>query len=346
MRSDRAGRADRRSGPAVSDVRFNALVNEHRDTNEPPRQRDRDELLDAVVRLAWTGTGELRCEEEGHSGDHVCLLAPSERTDHAALREALDERFGRPRDLARDGHADPAATRRTGLPLLTPFGEHLVDMHGWAHAGRWIGCGTVRGDVGVRPVLLVAEGRQPAVDLPQGSSWVDGVAAVTGRDVSGARTVDWADVEARLGTPLPGDYKQLVEIFGEGAFDGYLDFHVPDAHVRTSDIVRHSKWLSEWAASHGSRLWRPYELYPAPGGLLKWGSTEQADGFFWLTEDADPDRWPVLMTDDTCDNWTRFDGTTAECVHRMLTDRRQPFSMARWYDRHWFQGYGSDEQVT
>ncbi|MGW0777625.1 hypothetical protein ACWD01_29160 [Streptomyces sp. NPDC002835] len=308
-----------------------------------------EELLSAVHRLAAPGTGDLVCAAPGHPAGHVCL-APSAEIGLPALQEALDGRYGQPRNLAMGGYADPTVTGRTGLPLLAPFGERIVEMRGWAFADRWIGCGTARdgdgdgdGD-GVRLVALVAEREDPAADMAEATSWVDGVVAVTGWDTTRVRAVDWVAVETRLGTALPSDYKRLAELFGAGAFDGYLQLQVPDAVSESEDIVRHTVWLGEWARTHGSELWTPYEVYPAPGGLLKWASSEQADEFYWLTEDPDPDRWPVLVTEDIPDSWVRFDGTTAEFVHRMLTEREHPFSTARYFDTHWFQSHGSEDR--
>ncbi|MFJ3724084.1 hypothetical protein ACIPYQ_16130 [Streptomyces sp. NPDC090045] len=301
---------------------------------------EQEELLSAVHHLAWPGTGDLQCDEPGHPAGHVCLV-PSEACDLDALQEALGGRYGHPRSLAMDGYADPTVTGRTGLPLLAPFGDRIVEMRAWAHAGRWIGCGSVRVDDDVRLVAVVAEREDPAADMAEVTSWVDGVVAVTGWDTTRARTIDWASVETRIGTALPSDYKQLAELFGHGAFDGYLQLHTPDARFKSDDIVLHTEWLGEWAGTHDSGLWEPYEVYPAPGGLLEWASSEQADQFYWLTGDPDPDRWPILVTEDIPDSWRRFDGTTAEFVYRLLTDRQHPFSTARYFDIHWFESYGT-----
>ncbi|MEV4332821.1 hypothetical protein AB0K02_20145 [Streptomyces sp. NPDC049597] len=301
----------------------------------------RDDLLSVVHRLtAAPGAGDLVCQRTGHPAGHVCL-SPSAEIGLAALQEALGGRYGQQRNLAMGGHADPTVTVRTGLPLLAPFGDRIVEMRGWAYGGSWIGCGVARtdgGGDGVRLVVLVAEREDPAADMADETSWVEGVVAVTGWDTSRVRTVDWAGVEARLGTALPGDYKRLVEIFGAGAFDGFLQLQIPDASSESGDIVRHTEWLGEWARTHGGRLWEPYEVYPAPGGLLRWGTSEQAQ-FYWLTEGPDPDTWPVLVTEDIPDSWVRFDGTTAEFVRRMLTEREHPFSTARYFDIHWFESH-------
>ncbi|MER6802273.1 MULTISPECIES: hypothetical protein [Streptomyces] len=89
-----------------------------------------------------------------------------------------------------------------------------------------------------------------------GVAVLDAVAAVTGWDTTRVRSVDWAAVEARLGTGLPGDYKQLVEIFGGvGAFDGCLQLQVPDAHCDSLDIVRHTEWLGRGGGDGTVELW-------------------------------------------------------------------------------------------
>ncbi|MEV7520171.1 SMI1/KNR4 family protein [Streptomyces sp. NPDC091371] len=315
------------------------------------------ELLSAVFGIARPGPGELTCDEAGHPAGHSCLTPPEEY-DLPTLQEVLRGGLGQPRNLASGGFVDPTVSPRTGLPLLAPFGDRLVEMRAWAYGGRWIGCGTARFGEEVRPVLLVAEREDPAAELhedgsrvdaavaeredpaaelPEGTSWVDAVVAVTGWDARRRRTFDWADVEARLGTALPGDYKQLVELFGVGAFDGFLTLYLPDARFPGEDIVR----AAERGRAYGE-LWEPYEAYPAPGGLLEWASSEQADQCFWLTEGPDPDRWPVMVTEDVPDSWQRFDGTTAEFVYRMLTDRSHPLATARYFDTHWFQSYESE----
>ncbi|MGW8887596.1 hypothetical protein [Streptomyces sp. NPDC055749] len=94
----------------------------------------------------------------------------------------------------------------------------------------------------------------PAAGLAEETSWVAGVVAVTGWGTARARTFDWAAVEARIGTALPTDYKQLTGILRRGAFDGFLELHLPDAGFESGDIVLHTEWLSEWARTNGSRL--------------------------------------------------------------------------------------------
>ncbi|MFF2507818.1 hypothetical protein ACFVTY_31310 [Streptomyces sp. NPDC058067] len=304
---------------------------------------DRDELLDALTMLVGRAAGAPECGERGHAAGHICLAVPQELS-LADLVDAINSRYGSSRNLAMGGHADPTVDATTGLPLLRPFGAEVVDMRAWAHGSRWIGAGTVRAGDDVRRVVLVAERAVPAVaGLPADATWVEKIVAVTGW-AGEPRTVDWAAVEERVGTALPGDYKQLAEIFADGAFDGFLSVYGPACRVAGEDLAEHVEYLTAFSSREGRGLWEPHDIYPAPGGLLQWGASVQADQFYWLTEGDDPDRWPILATDDAYDSWSRFDGTVAEFVFRMLTERSHPFSTARYFDTHWFERYESHEE--
>ncbi|MEV4679846.1 hypothetical protein [Streptomyces kurssanovii] len=305
---------------------------------------DEWELLAAIHALVALDQGDLVCSQAGHEAGHVCLAA-DDGMDLPAFGRVLSGRYGQRRNLAMDGYADPTLTERTGAPLLAPFGDLVVEMRAWTHADRWIGCGAVRAGSDVRPVLLVAERAVPQPDgLTEDAPWVDRVVAVTGWERERSNAVDWVTVETRLGTALPSDYKELVERFGYGEFDDYLGLLIPDGLPGSLDLVGTNEFWARSAGADGSGRWEPYRLYPAPGGLLQWASTEQETSFYWLTEGADPDRWPILLTEDDHSEWDRFDGSTAEFIYRMLTDPRHPHSTARYFDRHWFMSYESPNQ--
>lgn len=307
---------------------------------------DEQELLAAIHALVALDQGDLVCKQVGHGTGHTCLTA-DDGIDLPDFGKVLSGRYGRSRNLAAGGYVDPTVTERTGAPLLVPYGDQLVEMRAWTYADRWIGCGAVRADGDVRPVVLVAEraiGKPEG--LPEDASWVDCVVAVTGWSRERVDVVDWTAVETRLGTVLPGDYKGLVERFGYGAFDGYLSLLLPDGPPGSLDIVEFNEFWARCAGVDGDGPWEPYRLYPAPGGLLQWASTEQRTSFYWLTEGSDPDRWPILVTDDAYTEWDRFDGSTAEFVYRLLTDPLHPHSTARYFDSHWFMTYGSPNRES
>ncbi|GAA2460396.1 hypothetical protein [Streptomyces macrosporus] len=124
-------------------------------------------LLDAIGELFYPGVVGRRTPErhlDGHGAGHVCLEVPDEESVLRSVEE-LTRRHGSPRALAVDGAVDPAVTERTGLPLLAPFGERVVEMRARMYGGRWVGYGTVRDDHGgTRPVVLVSKRRPPTAD--------------------------------------------------------------------------------------------------------------------------------------------------------------------------------------
>lgn len=289
----------------------------------------------AVHELAWAATPLPQCAEH-HGSGHVCLPL-RDGADLNNLLEAVAASYGQLLTL----------DINSSHPLLAPFSEAAepaVRMYAWPCNRRWIGCGTTRSDMEDRVVLLLADRATPAAQtLREDLSWAERVLAVTGWAEGGHQppphTVDWTAIEERLETALPDDYKQIAEIFGCGAFDGYLRLYVPDAPMISFDLVRSTELLAEFALDH-SRIYEPYTVYPATGGLLEWAGTEQGHKAFWLTEGHDPNRWPILTTDDAHDKWERFDGTTGEFVFRMLTDPLLPFLRAESQDVPWFTRYG------
>ncbi|MEU9109126.1 hypothetical protein AB0D54_33330 [Streptomyces xanthophaeus] len=162
--------------------------------------------------------------------------------------------------------------------------------------------------------MLATAPRRVQVTAPGGTGgtkdWVERLVAVTAWTSPPQRPdVDWAQIEAELGTCLPRDYKRMVETFGEGAFDGFLSLNQrPWTHLRED-------------------------------GLLIWGSTEHENLYCWQTDGSpDPDRWPVaIRTSD--DDVAPFDCSAAEFICRILLDPHHPFTMADYFDTHWFMNY-------
>ncbi|MET8968685.1 SMI1/KNR4 family protein [Streptomyces hydrogenans] len=103
---------------------------------------------------------------------------------------------------------------------------------------------------------------------------------------------DWTAAETTIGSRLPGDYRRLVETYGWGEFCDFLYLRTPFGTSEYNGI----EWQS--ARPTGSperdRDRYPYPLHPAPGGLLVWGTTMDADRLCWLTSGPSDD-WPVVV---------------------------------------------------
>jgi hypothetical protein len=103
---------------------------------------------------------------------------------------------------------------------------------------------------------------------------------------------NWSAVEAALGTRLPEDYKHLVETYGWGEFCDYLNLHTPFGTSRHNGLAWQSGRPSGTAERDRERY--PHPLHPAPGGLLIWGTTIDADRLCWLTTGT-AENWPVVV---------------------------------------------------
>ncbi|MGW4874304.1 hypothetical protein [Streptomyces chartreusis] len=122
--------------------------------------------------------------------------------------------------------------------------------------------------------------------------------------VPGGRSVDWAALEADLGTALPSDFHSLAESYPILVVDDFLMVLVPRPGAEAS-------WASE--AREDEILQDLYEMgdadnyvpYPQPGGLISWAQSNSGDAFYWRTSSEDPDAWPVVVRGDNGD-WSEF----------------------------------------
>ncbi|MFD6417943.1 hypothetical protein [Streptomyces sp. NPDC060194] len=215
------------------------------------------------------------------------------------------------------GVVDPAVDDSKGAALLHLFEGRAVTIRAWAYGSQWVGTGTARGDEGSERAVFAVTHREvpdaPALSPDEDVDWVDQLTRITGWTYPAERPdVDWAGLEARLGSRLPSDYKRMVETFGEGAFDAFLSLHQePWIHLKDD-------------------------------GLLAWAGTEHEDQYCWRLDGDDPDRWPVVVRSFDGDD-TTFGCRTAEFVCRILTDPHHPYTMARYFDTHWFMNYATSE---
>ncbi|MFF9344897.1 hypothetical protein ACF1CG_34720 [Streptomyces sp. NPDC014773] len=227
----------------------------------------------------------------------------------------------------------PPVGGQGGLPIGGEGG--LLELRGWALAEHWFGYGVTATADGPRRIVILA---RRAFTPPPGVGWVALLRETTGWTEPDRCSVDWAATETALGTALPGDYKNIVDAFGRGSFDEYLDLLVPGA--LGTDLVSWGQNMARYAD-----LYRPYPVHPAPGGVLTWGISEQELTFHWLTGPADPDDWPVLVQY-VGGEWQRFDCGTGEFVLRLLTDRTPPFGFppSAGPFPHWFASWELPER--
>ncbi|WP_406279532.1 hypothetical protein [Embleya sp. NBC_00896] len=138
---------------------------------------------------------------------------------------------------------------------------------------------------------------------------------------------DWATAESELGTALPQEYMRLVDIFGAGSFNDYLDLLTPPSQYGAGDIISTARELHELASVDWyGNPYDPYSIFPNPGGLLRWAESETEDEFYWLTNDKDPNKWPIVAREQG-EEWHKFEvSTTRFILDTLSSTATAPFS--------------------
>ena len=135
------------------------------------------------------------------------------------------------------------------------------------------------------------------------------------------RTRDWAAVERTLGTRLPQDYKDLVEVYGGGLFDEtvwLLDPACPDDDYNL---------LAQATERAGilAQLWetepKPAELLRPGAGVLPWAYIEGSGAMlYWLVEPGrEPDVWTVMFNEGRGPEWEHHATQCAPFLLAVLT---------------------------
>jgi hypothetical protein len=132
----------------------------------------------------------------------------------------------------------------------------------------------------------------------------------------------WRDVENKLGTTLPDDYKAIVDCYGIGWFGNWIcldspfyEFSFPKRHYDICASMRHS-------IESDPESFPPYPLFPAKGGLLFFGHSDNCDPLCFVTE-GKPNKWPIVTMDNKYlrDYYDRFEMGLADFLVKWLSGR-------------------------
>ncbi|QYN24408.1 SMI1/KNR4 family protein [Amycolatopsis sp. DSM 110486] len=121
---------------------------------------------------------------------------------------------------------------------------------------------------------------------------------VFGTEHASPQDIDWAAVEAALGTALPADYRAYADTYPALYLDKLITIRHPLAVSEWAKLVEGAKPVLESFAYGRSQVPDavPYPLFPEPGGLLPWGYDDDGADYFWRTAGS-PDEWTVLVFD-------------------------------------------------
>ncbi|MER8188289.1 hypothetical protein [Kitasatospora sp. NPDC094015] len=163
---------------------------------------------------------------------------------------------------------------------------------------------------------------------------LDRLGAVIGPPPEGGVVpVPWERAPEALGFQLPADYRAFADRYGMASIRDELHIYTPSAAPSpkigqplgfegflyfTTEPYGYCAMLAQ-AYRDGDHDECPYPLFPAEGGLLKWGNNYSSDQFFWLMRGPDPDRWPVAAKFHSMREWDLFEGGFLEFLLAAVT---------------------------
>ncbi|WP_345363465.1 SMI1/KNR4 family protein [Actinoallomurus liliacearum] len=132
---------------------------------------------------------------------------------------------------------------------------------------------------------------------------------------------DWAAAEERLGRPLPQDYKDLIDVYGGGSFDGHVGLLAPPPTRVGSDLAEYNDGYMDDLTN----LWAITENRPASlageGLLVVWADTIDADSLNWLVKPGQsPQDWAVAVLDADLGECELYPMTCAEFLAGLFSE--------------------------
>lgn len=127
-------------------------------------------------------------------------------------------------------------------------------------------------------------------------------------------SVDWDEVECRLGLSLPADYRRLIETYGEGCFDKFLWL----LHPTSENANLNLECQTQVRRDALSALSEPGA--PDPAELVPWAFTDNGDVCYWQlpSASAPPDEWRIAVNESRGPHWFEFSLPTVEWLRAVL----------------------------
>ncbi|WP_285740894.1 SMI1/KNR4 family protein [Kitasatospora phosalacinea] len=153
------------------------------------------------------------------------------------------------------------------------------------------------------------------------------------------QSFDWSRLEGELGTALPADYKLLCEYYPRFELSDFMCVSrpMPGEEVAWAHGTHETlEIIAEWCED--ADLAVPMRPYPAPGGLLPWGGSNQGDFFLWTTDPAGPEGWIVTVASRNGD-WWHYTGGAVQFLADLVSGALEPWALPRvrpeitWVDR-------------
>jgi hypothetical protein len=145
----------------------------------------------------------------------------------------------------------------------------------------------------------------------------------------------WKPVEEEMGTPLPQDFKDYIQIYGAGQwadFFGVMNPFYKWKHPQAQQSWREWMQMRFTGFSEQQRKYpkynAPFQIHPAPDGLLAFGYDDNGGTLCWQTT-GNPDSWRIVCLDGKLsEEYDVFDMTLTGFLDALLSEKISPKTFA------------------
>lgn len=134
---------------------------------------------------------------------------------------------------------------------------------------------------------------------------------------------NWVAVEDALGLAVPLDLKELIEVYGPGAFNGFLWILQPSYENVNLDIVEVDRRSKTALARLNEEQTVGYlkGVSTQISRLTAWAITDNGDVCYWTDDISNGEGYVILVNEDRAPRWCSFRGSFGSFLCDVLTDR-------------------------
>lgn len=123
-------------------------------------------------------------------------------------------------------------------------------------------------------------------------------------------------LETQLGTRLPSDFRDFWKLYGAGVISDFAGVLRPQQRPPDLGYVsRVLELLREEERSFSATNW---QAYPAVGGLIPWGGTNNGDFLCWRANGS-PDAWRVAVLPPRSETVDDYDMSMTQFLSRWIS---------------------------
>lgn len=157
--------------------------------------------------------------------------------------------------------------------------------------------------------------------------------------------VDWGQVENDLGTRLPSDYREIVEVYGSGTFNDFLYLFIPNAPYGAIELTKQpDRWRRSLGVLRDAGMEVPYPI-EGDEALVSIGLTDDGDVLYLHPVGEDPDRWPLVVHPRHDDEWYEHPAGLADFLARLLSGTVRPAGLPNDFGDETPQFVADEESV-